>query len=503
MNRARSIVSIAVAYAIALMYAASAGGGSLPLFETYGFWSLDRMGYGDQVLTPGIGREWRKTLFRLPQDAKQGEREWYLVKMHYEIAIARNSGPGTIYLWATTNGRAAASIEYKIVRRDGELVVNASDRGMITGSRQRTESKLVWEGEFKNFLQNSGVRSGKNTLSFSYLVLGKARFQQWRVFSDSGIIRSRNGPAQIELTPSISDRDIEVGDRFRIDYTIRNTSRTPVPPGGRISLLVSSKTAVNVAGQSSKAIDRILGLESLSGSFELRARRCGSIPVTLEASGWGGSPSVRLEVHIKSRSSSGNARARNGDCLPARARNNLTLTPPREKPTNAVVKLAPTQRSRAITLAQSDERIRQALYDRPTRVKYVAPWSTKGTTKSVFGADVTLKLNRPTTLEADWGFIEPTVNGGYRQGVPIHYRAERVTELEVYVDFEKNEVVAFSPLDGDAVESTVYRVGVSHRSDSSGDRPVWEVVLLASGSAAAFLFVAWFTRRVVVSRRSG
>jgi hypothetical protein len=158
------------------------------------------------------------------------------------------------------------------------------------------------------------------------------------------------------------------------------------------------------------------------------------------------------------------------------------------------------QKIRAVVLAQCDPRIRAALHGEGTTVSEIGPWSREGTTESLIGADVTVKLDRPTTLEADWTFLKFADDGTYRRETPVHYRADRVTELEVYVDLEKDEVVAFDPLDGDVVKSSIQRVGEYHRSDAGG-MPFWEIILISLGSAAVLSLVAWFTRRVVVSRR--
>jgi hypothetical protein len=422
-----------------------------------------------------------------------------LVKLHYELVIAKDSGPGTIYLWASTNGRGAARIEFEVQRRNGGIRVKGNDLGMVTGSRQWTQRGLVREGTFENYLQYSGVKRGTNTLSFAYLVLGKARFERWRIFDDSGVVRVNSGPAKIELTPFITDRDIVTGERFSIRYEIRNTSRTPLPPGGRVSIVTPSNNALRVIGASSRHVEGIPGRAKAVGSFELKAKCAGSIPVTLESSSWGGSPSVRLAVKVRKRSTPGRAGARDGNCAP------VSVRPPAvsggEDSSSTDVKLTADQKSRAIALAQSNEQIREALGDRRTRVTYVAPWSTA---EGVFGADLTLKLDQQATLEADWTTLDlaPADGSNYRQETPVHYRADRVTELEVYVDLEKDEVVAFSPLDGDVVKSSIQRVGESHRSDAGG-MPVWEMILLGLGSAFALSLIVWFSRRAVVSRRAG
>ena len=163
--------------------------------------------------------------------------------------------------------------------------------------------------------------------------------------------------------------------------------------------------------------------------------------------------------------------------------------------------MSQAQKIRAAVLAQCDPRIRAALHEEGTTVKEIMPWSREGTTESLIGANVTLKLDRLTTLEADWTFVEFADDGSYKQGTPFHYRAERVGELEVYIDIGKDEMVAFAPLDGEAVESSAYQIGTSHRSGSSS-MPIWERILLGAGTVAALSLAVWLTRGVVVSRRS-
>jgi len=159
------------------------------------------------------------------------------------------------------------------------------------------------------------------------------------------------------------------------------------------------------------------------------------------------------------------------------------------------------QKIRAVVLAQCDPRIRAALHGEGTTVSEIGPWSREGTTESLIGADVTLRLDRPATLEADWTFVEFADDGSYRRGTPFHYRAERVTELEVYIDSGKDEVVAFAPLDGDVVKSSIQRGEVSRRSDASGI-PAWELILIGLGSVFALSLVVWVCRRVVLFRRA-
>jgi hypothetical protein len=462
-------------------------------------WSLRTMGYRDQEITQDKTSKTWEYKYRLPAGGEQGKPYWYRVKLHYRLEISKNSGPGTIYLWASTNGRGAASIEFNVRKEHGRIGVRGNDLGMISGSRRWTQKGLTREGAFENFLQNTGVRGGKNTLEFAYFVTGEARFKEWRVYDDSGIVRSRTGPAKITLTPFLEKKHISVGERFAVRYEIRNTSRMPLPPGGEVSVGTASNRTLRVIGASSKHVDRIPGLGRETGSFVLKAMKAGSAPVTIQASSWGGSPSIRIVVRVLTE------RPVNSSSAEDRASSSSTgaLSQGADgKGQNGPAMLSADQRSRALSLAENDAGIRRVLGDVPARAIDAVPWSEDGTERTVFGANVTMKLDHPATLEGDWVFVEFSERRGYRLVKPVHYRVNRVTELEAYVDFTKNEVVAFGPLDGHAVRSSIRPVSASTRSGSSR-MPVWEMILLGLGSAVALSVVAWFARRVVVSRRVG
>ena len=53
--------------------------------------------------------------FSAPEHARQGiEGRWYLVRLRAEVTLARESRSGTVYVTASTNGRAAASAELRV-----------------------------------------------------------------------------------------------------------------------------------------------------------------------------------------------------------------------------------------------------------------------------------------------------------------------------------------------------------------------------------------------------
>jgi hypothetical protein len=290
-----------IGYAVYLGCARNESKTSQRLIARYGLVSLREMGYDDQLLKNADADAASKRVleFAFPEGARQGSRDWYMLKLRYRIAISKRSGTGKIYLYAATNGRSAAMIVFSVKRRGDRIDVERSDVGVVTGNRQERSRKLIWDGTFTNYLQTAGVREGKSSLTFKYLELGRARIEYWKVFDDSGIVRTRSGPSHIEIVPSISDRRIDIGERFRVDYRVNNTNNTPVPAGGRVWLRVLSGDALVVIGSRSTSIGRMPGGGYVSGSFEIEAKKAGLIPIALEASSWAGSPRVRLAVRVR------------------------------------------------------------------------------------------------------------------------------------------------------------------------------------------------------------
>lgn len=262
-----------------------------------GVFTLARLGHGDQVLIPGTSRIASSTLtYSLPEGARQGKPFWYRIRLHYRLTVAKDSGPGTITIWASTNDEAVAAVDFRTRRSAGKLEVVSSSVGLVQGSRRDLRSRLVWEGTFSNFIVHGGVRPGVNRLRFDLQEMGAARAESLTVYDDTAIVVDARGPASIELVPALEDRDIRVGEPFAVTYTIRNTGGVALPAGGELAIAVPP--AMRVAGPRSRRLGRVPGGEAATGKFRLVARRAGTHEIKLSASTWGGSPIASLAVRV-------------------------------------------------------------------------------------------------------------------------------------------------------------------------------------------------------------
>ena len=263
--------------------------------DHYGLTTLKQMGVDDQVLRrDGADSSTLKGVrFAFPPEARQGPRDWYILKLHYEMRIARDSGVGRIYLYAGTNGRSAAMIVFDVrKRKGGSIQVERSDIGIITGNERTSIDRFASRGQFENYLQIAGVRGGTSELSFKYLEFGKARIDYWKIYNDSGIERTRHGPSSISLIPEMHDRHIRVGDQFSIGYRVENDGGLAIPAGGTVLLRVDPARSLLVKGSRSRVIGTIRGGEAVSGAFRIRAMSAGSIPAELEVSSQTGESST-------------------------------------------------------------------------------------------------------------------------------------------------------------------------------------------------------------------
>lgn len=154
-----------------------------------------------------------------------------------------------------------------------------------------------------------------------------------------------------------------------------------------------------------------------------------------------------------------------------------------------------------VAIALADSRVHEALGGAVVHVESVLPWSEDGTRKTLIGGEVTLALDRPSTLEADWPLMDWSSQAGYTF-TTVHYRAEGVDALTVDVDLRQEKVMAFDIRDGVVDESTVRQIS-SPTSPADGKRTTvpdgrtWEVLFLALVGVCATLVVI----AIVATRR--
>jgi hypothetical protein len=99
-----------------------------------------------------------------PDKAKQRPKNSYQILFRARIAFG--DGLGRAYLFASTNGYAAALIKYEATRANARRRIVRSTSSYIDGAGRETLSTSEDELRFRNYLQYRAVQAGLNHLKF-------------------------------------------------------------------------------------------------------------------------------------------------------------------------------------------------------------------------------------------------------------------------------------------------------------------------------------------------
>lgn len=263
--------------------------------DDFGHWGLARLGSPPVEFSGGRQRADRSIAYRLPADARQGPDRWYLLQLGFTAEIDPSSGAGSVFVDGSTNGRTAVSVELEVSRRHHRVRVVTKTLDLTTGAGRRVTVGPRVRGTSVSFLQNRGVSGGVNTLRFEVERYGDVRLRRVSISSDSGLVVSRRSPAHLALEPRLPTTDLEVGEKAKLGYRLRNTGDRPA-----MDVLVgvqSHHRALRISGANQKRIGRLD--QSADGAFVVEARRPGRRRLTLAASSSNANnPVVELEVDV-------------------------------------------------------------------------------------------------------------------------------------------------------------------------------------------------------------
>lgn len=127
---------------------------------------------------------------------------------------------------------------------------------------------------------------------------------------------------------------------------------------------------------------------------------------------------------------------------------------PQEDPGSEVT-LTPAQVQQAVDAVLADQTIAAVLAGQQADVDDVVAWSTEGTSGSVIGAQVILRLQDVATLESDWPLLDFSAGPGSYVERTVHYRVEDTSALLALVRFDSGSVVSFHPSDGEIDPDTI------------------------------------------------
>jgi hypothetical protein len=241
-------------------------------------------------------REFSRSIpFRLPRQARQGADEWYTVHFNYRIVFSPTTGPGFVWVSASTNGRTAAQIKYTLRRNRERLVVRESSLDLVNGVVVRLLRGRRSDVQFRNYLQYEGVRGGLNELRFAVSTSGEARVAALHVRPNSGIFRTLRSPYPLKVQALVPKKPVQVGDRFRVELILSN--RTGEQITGVEIRPSYDRDSFSLRGGKLRSVPRLV--RPVRASFEFEARRRGVHQISFLVGSSRNRPTASIRLSVR------------------------------------------------------------------------------------------------------------------------------------------------------------------------------------------------------------
>jgi hypothetical protein len=256
----------------------------------------------DQVIGRGItlpGKrqvEGKNFYFRFPPGAKQGRDLWYTVHLDVTTTFAPGPGEGSALVSASTDGQAAAQVEFYPERRQGGRPFTSWDSVDVfngnRGGRARGRSARV---RYENVLQFSGVKAGLTTFEFEVETFGDADIASVAFGPTSGVYATEAGPVELQVESEFTQGTFNVGEEAEL--VVRVINKSPRPAEDVDVSIRPRSDHLFVKGPVMRQIEDLVG--SATTSFTVGRTRPGELGVVVTAATADGeetSASVTAEI---------------------------------------------------------------------------------------------------------------------------------------------------------------------------------------------------------------
>lgn len=208
--------------------------------------SLQGLGIGPLVLVPHGQPTLRRPFitrsrplpFSLPAHAHEGGDEWFVMRLHFRLELAPDSGSGLIDVSASTDGGWSSDMIEIHVQRVGRTTrLDWSKVGLIAGAVNGHVAGRSVELADSNIMIMRGVRPGVNTMQFEVRSSENARVRRVTIYPDSGVYFTSSGPGTLQLHLSASPGpQLRVGQTLHVRMSLRDPNPRPVR---RVNLALS------------------------------------------------------------------------------------------------------------------------------------------------------------------------------------------------------------------------------------------------------------------------
>jgi hypothetical protein len=232
--------------------------------------------------------------FELPSGAKQGKGgRWYVGTVALRIDVRALDGRIPAHVSLETNRRAFIQVELRRIGRGDDVAWSAY--GLLDGVARGVGHHGHVSARLRNFLQDDGVRPGRNSFEVAVQQFGVTRIRAVRVDRTSVVSLTTRTPYPLSLTVVPIDRHPRIGRTFRIRAQVSTSPGVAVrevavhgDPAEADVQLVSTTSPARFA--------TLRGAENVT--FAFKAARAGRHRITFSASSDVNTPHTELAVDV-------------------------------------------------------------------------------------------------------------------------------------------------------------------------------------------------------------
>jgi len=279
----------------------------ITVINSYGIYTLEMLGYEDVVFEQPSDFEKKDFHYCLPDGAKQGPEDWYLIHISYDVIVSKDSGTGSLLISSLSNDYSSAQIEVITEYNDnGALVTTWNTVDLVNDYLEYSSQGLRASGNFTNYMQTSGIRQGKSTLSFQLETFGDIKVEKVIISKDSGIEFTSVSPPHLDLEAECRTPNAGVGAPIILYFSLTNNGDLPAK-----DVVVTARTNDDhlLTDTTEFRYSSIEYKEKVDGTFTFYANEDKSCFIYIRASAHGSSnsPIATFTIPVNIESSSGQA----------------------------------------------------------------------------------------------------------------------------------------------------------------------------------------------------
>lgn len=250
--------------------------------------TLAGLGYPDLVLVGEGKSDISSVEYQLPDDATQGPDTWYIINFHFLVEFDEVTGNG----FGSVSASPGASVQFETLRVNDSPLIRV-DAHSSTSTRM--------DVRYFNYLTYSGVKPGKNVMTFKFKENEATKIKSVKIFSDTGLESTTVPPSKYDEQQKLSQeqqskakeiafadprvQEIVAGKEYAVRITRANGLVRPAsePPDDDIEVRLVFAQAYLIEDVQASALDIFVDLNEVAITYLFPLGRSGMPELTASA----------------------------------------------------------------------------------------------------------------------------------------------------------------------------------------------------------------------------